>query len=52
MMSIPCGRLDRLQPAVAERDDLPGVPNRNLESIKTTQLFVPDQHWNYAVIVN
>ena len=52
MLRIPCGRLDRLQTAAAERDDLPGVLNRNLESIKTAQLFDPDEHWDYAGIVN
>ena len=52
MLRIPCGRLDRLQTAAAERDDLPGVLNRNLESIKTTHLFDPDERWNYAVIEN
>ena len=52
MLSIPCGRLDRLQTAVAERDDLPGVPNLNFESIKTAQLFDPDEHRDYAGIVN
>ncbi|MFP6725350.1 MAG: hypothetical protein VCB63_00745 [Alphaproteobacteria bacterium] len=52
MLSIPCGRLDRLQTVAAERADLPGVLTRNLESIKTTHLFDPDERWNYAVIVN
>ena len=51
MLSIPSGRLDRLQTVAAERGDLPGVLTRRFVSIKTTLIFDPEERWNYGVIV-